>query len=102
MLSLHPVLTFWFGHLFDGVAEGRARHLVGMLAEEVAQEVHPYPFAHLAQHPADCLVHEVVGMMEMNLGIAQAPRGIAHLRGLPRTDDTHALFPEAGALGQFV
>ena len=99
MLSLHPVLAFWFGHLFDGVAEGRARHLVGMLAEEVAQEVHPYPFTHLAQHPAHCLVHEVMGMMEVDLRIAQTPRRIAHLRGLPRTDDAHALFPEAGALG---
>ena len=96
---MKPVLAFWFRHLFDGVAEGGARHLVGMLVEEVAKEVHPYPFTHLAQHPAHRLVHEVVGMMEVDLSIAQAPRRVALLRGLPRTDDTHALFPKARTLG---
>ena len=73
-----------------------------MLAEKVAEEIHRDALAHLAKHPADGLVHEVVGMVEMNLGIAQAPRGVAHLRGLPRADHTHALLPEVGAMGERV
>jgi hypothetical protein len=71
-----------------------------MLAEEVAEEIHGDALAHLAEHPADGLVHEVVGMVEMDLGIAEAPGGVAVLRGLPRADHTHALFPKVGAVGE--
>ena len=46
---------------------------MGMLTEEVAKDIHPYPFTHLTQHPAHSLMHEIVGMMEMDLSIAQAP-----------------------------
>ena len=73
-----------------------------MLTKEIAQEIHRHPLAHFPKHPADGLMHQVVRMVEMDLGIAQAPRGIAHLRGLPRADDAHALFPQAGADSQFV
>ena len=70
-----------------------------MLAEEVTKEIHRDALAHLAKHPADGLVHQVVRMMKMDLSIAEAPGGIAHLRGLPRADYTHALLPEVGTVG---
>ena len=100
LLDGHPVLPFLFRHLFDGVTEGGARHVVGMLAEEVAEEVHRDALAQLAEHPADSLVHEIVGMVEMDLGIAETPGGVAKLGGLPRANHTHALLPEVGAVGE--
>ena len=50
-----------------------------MLTEEVAQQVHGDSLAHLAQHPAYGLVHQVVRMVQMDLGIAQSPRWVALL-----------------------
>ena len=44
----HPLLAFGIGHFFDGIAEHGARHFVGMLVEEVAEEVHGASFAHLS------------------------------------------------------
>ena len=76
---IQPLLSFFFGHLFDGVAKHGAGHLVGVLAEKLAEDIHRDTFAHLAEHPADSLVHEVVGMMEMDLGIAETPRGVTLL-----------------------
>ena len=38
----------------------------------------------------------------MDLGITQTPRRVAHLGSFPRTDDAHALFPKAGALGKVI
>ena len=73
-----------------------------MLPEEITKQIHAYTLAHLTQHPPHSLVHKVVGMVEMNLGIAEAPGGVAVLRGLPRADHTHALFPEVGAVGEGV
>ena len=75
---------------------------MGVLAKEVSQHIHRDPFAHLAEHPANSLMHQVVWVVQMDLCIAQAPRGVALLRGLPRTDDTHALLPEIVAGSQFV
>ena len=49
---------------------------MGMLFEEVAEEVHADAFAHLAEHPTDCLVHEVVGMMQVHLGIAEDRKSV--------------------------
>ena len=95
-------MSFLLGHFLNGIAEHGARHLVGMQMEEIAEEVHGYALAHLTEHPADCFMHQVVGMMEMNLCVAQAPRRVALLRGFPRADNAHALFPKAGALRQFV
>ena len=66
-------------HLLDGIAKHGARHLVGMLAEEVTEEIHGATFTHFAEHPTDGFVHEIVGMMEMDFGIAQTPRWVAHL-----------------------
>ena len=71
--SAHPLLTFFLGHLFDGIAEHGAGHLMGMLAEELTEEVHGHALTHLAEHPADGFVHQVMRMMEMDLGIAEAP-----------------------------
>ena len=71
---------------------------MGMLFEEVAEEVHADAFAHLAEHPTDRLVHEVVGMMQMHLGIAETPRRVALLRSLPCANHADALFPETRAL----
>ena len=77
--SVHPLFPLLLGHLLDGVAEHGAGHLVGMLAEELAKEVHGYSFAHLAKHPSDGFVHEVVRMVEVDLGIAETPRRVALL-----------------------
>ena len=44
----HPLLALGIGHLFDGIAEHGARHFVGMLVEEVAEEVHRDALAHLS------------------------------------------------------
>ncbi len=46
---------------------------MGMLAEEVAEQVHAAPLPHLTQHPADSLVHEVMRVVQVYLSIAQAP-----------------------------
>jgi hypothetical protein len=46
---------------------------MGMLAEEVAEQVHAAPLTHLTQHPADSLVHEVMRVVQVYLSIAQAP-----------------------------
>ena len=73
-----------------------------MLAQEVAKQVHRDAFTHFAEHPTNSLVHEVVRMMQMDFSIAQTPRRVSHLRGLPRTDHTHALLPEARTLGKVV
>ena len=99
---MHPILALRLRHFLDGIAESRARHLMGMLTEEVAKQIHRDALTHLAQHPAHSLVHEVVGMMKVELGIAQAPRRVALLRGLPGADDAHALFPETGAPGEVI
>jgi hypothetical protein len=61
------------GEFLDGVAEGGARHVVGVLAEEFSQQVFANALAHLAEHPAYGFMHKVVGVMQMDLGIAQAP-----------------------------
>ena len=81
-------------HLLDGIAEHGARHLVGMTVEEVAQQFDAASLAHLAEHPARCLLHQVVGVVQVHLCIAQAPGGVALLRGLPCANDAHALSPE--------
>ena len=73
-----------------------------MQLEEITEQVHGYTFAHLAEHPTHSLVHQVVRMVQMDFGITQTPRGVTLLRGLPRTDDAHTLFPEAGAGGQVI
>ena len=101
-MDTHPFLALLFRHLFDGVTEHGAGHCVGMLAEEVAQEVHASldlrsRLAHLAEHPTYGLMHEVVGVVQVDFGITQAPRWVALMGGFPRADDTHALFPQAGA-----
>ena len=95
---LHPLLPFVGGEVLDGVAEGGARHVVGVATEEVAEEVDADALAHFAQHPPDGFVHEVVGMVEVDFGVTQAPRGVAHLEGFPRTDHADALPPEVGAV----
>ena len=81
------------GHLLDGIAEGGTRHLVDVLAEEIAQQIHAAAFTHLAKHPTYGLMHQVVGMVKVPLGIAQTPRRVTLLRCLPRADDAHALSP---------
>ena len=102
LYGFHPVMPFIVAHLFDGVAEGCAGHLVGVLVEEIAEEIHGDTLAHFAEHPAYGFVHEVVGMVEVLLSIAKAPRRIALLRCLPRTHHAHALFPEVVAVSQGV
>ena len=69
----HPVLSFYGFQLLYGVAQGGARHLVDVLAEEAAQQVGRHALAHLSQHPSHGFVHEVVGVLKVALGIAQAP-----------------------------
>ena len=73
-----------------------------MLTEEITKEIYRDALAHLAEHPTYGFVHQIVRVMQMDFGIAQAPRGIAHLRSLPRTDDAHALLPKARAFSQRV
>ena len=73
-----------------------------MLAEKIAEEIHGDARAHFAEHPTNGFMHEVVRVMQVCLGIAKAPRGIAQLGGLPRTDDAHALLPQAGTGSKFV
>ena len=47
---------------------------MGMSTKEIAKEVDGRGrIAHLAEHPARGFVHQVVGMVEVNLGIAEAP-----------------------------
>lgn len=71
--------------LLDGIAEHRPRHLAGMLVEEGAQKIHADVLSHLPEHPPYRFLHKVVGSMEVELGIAQAPGGIALLRGRERS-----------------
>ena len=78
-LAIHPSFTLRFRHLLDGIAEGGARHLLGVLAKEIAQQVHAASLAHLAQHPARGLLHQVVRVVQVFLSIAQAPGWIALL-----------------------
>jgi len=63
--------------------ENQLRHiveyLVDMKVKEVAQQVHATAFAHLAQHPAHRLVHQVVRVVQMHPSIEQAPGEIACL-----------------------
>jgi hypothetical protein len=47
-------------------------------------------------------MYEVVWVVQMDFGIAQAPGGIALLGSLPGADDTHALLPKARAGGQVI
>ena len=68
-----PLLTFRFRHFLNGITESGTRHVVGMLAEKVAQQVHATPLTHLTQHPADSLMHEVMRMVQVYLSISQAP-----------------------------
>ena len=72
-LHVHPVCSLLVSHLFDGIAQGRAMHLVDVLLEEVTKEVHRDTLAHLTKHPSDSLVHQVVRMVQVNLGITEAP-----------------------------
>ena len=72
-LNRHPLLALGIGHLLDGIAEHGARHLVGMQMEEIAEEVHGYALAHLTEHPADGLVHQVVLMVQVDFCIAETP-----------------------------
>ena len=69
----HPLFAFRLRHLLDGVAEHSAGHFVGMLAEEVTKDIHRDTLTHLTEHPADGLMHEVVGMVEMDLSISETP-----------------------------
>jgi hypothetical protein len=73
-----------------------------MLLQKVAQKVHTDALAHLAEHPSDGLVHEVVRVVEVHLGITETPRWVALLGSLPIADHADALFPEAGAMSQRV
>lgn len=68
-----PKFPFVIRHLFYRIAQGRAGHLGSMLLKEIAQQLHIHPLAYLAKHPSHRLVHKVVGMMQVHLGIAQAP-----------------------------
>jgi hypothetical protein len=45
--EVHPVLSFLFRHLFDGIAQHGARHLMGMLTQEFTKQVHGTSFTHL-------------------------------------------------------
>ena len=73
LLEMHPVFSFFLRHLLNGIAEGGARHFMGMLAKKFTQEVHADVLTHLAKHPANSLVHQVVRVMQVDFGIAQAP-----------------------------
>ena len=70
---------------------------MGVLAQEVAQQFHADPLAHLAQHPADGFVHQVVRVMQVHFGVAQTPRSLALLQGLPGAHHADALAPEVVA-----
>ena len=54
-----------------------------MLVEELPEEAHRTPLPHLAKHPTNSLVHQVVGMLQVYLCIAQTPRGVTLLRRFP-------------------
>ena len=79
LIRSHPHLPFPFRHLFDGIAEHGARHLMSMLMEEIAKQVHRDALAHLAEHPTYGLVHQIVGMVKVDLGISQTPRRVSLL-----------------------
>ena len=82
-LVTHPLLALRLRHLLDGIAEHGTGHLVGMLAKELTEEVHGNALTHLSQHPTHGLVHEVVGVVQVDLCIAEAPRRVALLGGFP-------------------
>lgn len=73
-----------------------------MLAEKVAEEAHVVAFAHFSQHPTYGFVHEVVGVVQVYFGIAEAPRRVSLLRCLPSAYHAHTLFPQARTCSQFV
>ena len=75
---------------------------MGVLTEEVAEELHRYALAYLEKHPAYGLMHQVVGVVKMYLGIAQAPGRVVLLCGLPRADHAHSLLPEVLAGGELI
>ena len=101
-INTHPLFALRLRHLLNGVAEHGTRHLVSMLVEKVTEQIHGDALTQLAQHPPHSFVHQIMRMMQMDFGIAQAPRWVAHLGGFPRADDAHALFPEARAGSQFI
>ena len=73
LAELHPVAALVVWHFLYGVAQGGAGHGGCMLAEEVAEEVHADALAHLAEHPAYGLVHEIMRVVQVNLCIAKTP-----------------------------
>ena len=73
-----------------------------MLVEEATKGLDAAALTHLAEHPSDRLVHQVVRVMEVAQGVAQAPVGVASLRSLPSADDAHTLPPEVGAISEVV
>jgi len=48
VLPVHPLLALRVTHFLNGIAEGSAWHVVGMLTEKVAQQLHRHPLAQLA------------------------------------------------------
>ena len=102
IVFLHPILALVFVHTFDGVAEGGAGHGGGVFGKEGAEFVHAAALAHLAEEPADGLVHEVVRMVEMVLGVADGVGRVVILQRGHGGDDGDALLPEVIAVGEAV
>ena len=67
------MLAFLVSHVLYSIAQGGSGHLMGMLLEELTEQVHAASFAHLAKHPSHGFVHQVMRVVQMPFGIAQAP-----------------------------
>ncbi len=59
--------AFGLGEALNGVTKHRARHLFvareqeGLFSREIT-------ISHFAEHPSDCFVHQVFGVVQQNLG----------------------------------
>ena len=98
-LLLHIMFALLGGEPFDGIAQGRTRHVSVSAVEEPAQ-AGLVLLAHLAQHPARGFANQVVFVMEQQVGQREGVVEVAPSNPLPGGNDGDALFPQQLALSQ--
>src|SRR5215216_4125982 len=79
---------------FDRVSKHRSRHRTIVLAQEVIQNT-AVAFSHLAQHPANRFVDQIMGVLQQQLGDPNSWSEFIPLDEMKSGDDRDAPFPDA-------
>lgn len=94
-----PMLTFMLRHLLNGISQSSPGHLQTMFPEKITKSVY-VTLAHLAQHPADSLVHQVVMMAKKGFRQPQCVVKLTRLYQPQGRNDRYALLPQIFTAGK--